>query len=428
MVWASCAASFKELEMRLAGPVLLALVVLSSGCKRQPSPRDGILPIHKAVSSGDLSRVRRLLATGAANPNALDRHGWMPLHRAVDQGHAAMVELLLKYGADPDADGPEGPPLHMAITEGHEAVIRKLIAAGADVNAGDPRSGSTALYHALLSTPRWWRDELIMELLAAGADPRLPTDDGDTVLPRAASGGLTKLASLFLAHGADVNAQTAKGLTPLHDAVWRNHLETATFLLDHGADINRADQVGDTPLHVAAVNGYTDLFALLRERNADLNARNDLGQTAPDCLRSPDEPNMVVLHADGQRPYEVIFTLPVAVGGFLAGHGVEFDRVWVPDRRDIESLDFKAVIEASDHIVTRSQFSVEHVLELLPHYHREYAGFIKSGRRYLVCNMDYDSVDKPPCDGFTWYFDGGCALVMIVVDLEEKAVIRIDGN
>ncbi len=414
--------------MRRAGLVWLALLVLFCGCKRQPSRSDGELPIHKAVSSGDLSRLRRLLAVGAASPNALDRHGWMPIHRAVDQGHAAMVELLLKYGADPDADGPYGPPLHMAITEGHGAVIRRLIDGGADVNVRDGRIGAcTALQYAMWGARRVWRDEVIEILLDAGADPRLSADGGGTVLHGAAAEGLTKWASLFLSHGADINAQTARGSTPLHSAVWANHTEMATFLLDHGADINSADQVGDTPLHIAAVNGYASLFALLRERKGDPNARNDLGQTPLDCMRRPDEPNMVVLHADGQSPYEVIFTLPATVGGFLAGHGIEFDHVWTPSRNDIEGLDLEAAVKASDPLATKSHSSMEYILEHFTQYHREYAGFLRQGRKYLICNMYFASLDTPPRDGLTaGIMDAWCDLVTTVVDLENSRVVSID--
>ncbi len=413
--------------MRCAGPVLLVSLILLCGCKRQPVRSDGEPPIHKAVDSGDLSQVRRLLATGATNPNTLDRYGWMPLHKAVDQGNAAMVELLLKCGADPDADGPSGPPLHMAITQGHGAVLRKLIDGGADVNVRDRRTGGcTALDCALWGAPQGWRDEVIGILLAVGADPSLSADDGRTVLHGAAFKGLTKSAGLFLAHGADINAQTAKGFTPLCDAVLGNHLETATLLLDHGADINCADPVGDTPLHIAAVNGYADLVALLREWGADPNARNDLGQTPLDCMRSPDEPNMVILHADGRRPYEVILTLPATVGWFLAGHGIEFDHVWTPSRNDIEGLDLEAAVRACNPVATKPHFSMEYILEHFAQYHREYGGFLRHGRRYLVCNMNYAYLDKPPRDQFTGpIMDVQCDLVTIVVDLENSSVVSI---
>ncbi|MDI6449621.1 ankyrin repeat domain-containing protein [Anaerobaca lacustris] len=404
----------------------MVLLVTLCGCKRQRVDVDAAL--HEAVGSGSLSQVRALLARGA-DPDVRNRHGWTPLQRAAEQGHAAMVELLMKYGADPDVDGPWGPALHIAIVRGHAAVVRKLIDGGAHVNVRDKRIESrTALDRALSGAPRVWRDEVIDILLAAGADPRLSADSGRTVLHGAASEGLTKLASLLLAHGADVNAQTAGGSTPLHSAVWENHLETATLLLDHGADINRADQVGDTPLHVAAVNGYAALFDLLRDRQANLHARDDLGQTPLDCLRSPDEPNMVILHADGQRPYEVILTLPTTVRSFLIGYGVEFDRVWTPDGNDIAALDLEAAIKAADHIATRSWFSINYVLEHLSRYHREYGGFLAAGRRYLLCNMNYTHVDKTPTDKFTWGMDGACALVRIVVDLENNVVVRIDCN
>jgi ankyrin repeat protein len=419
--------------MKLAGWILLAIVVLPCGCKRQPSRPDGVLPIHQAVGSGDLSRVRQLLATGGANPNALDRYGWTPLHRAVDQGNAAMVELLLKCGADPDAQGgPEGPPLHSAIIWGHRAVIHKLIAAGADVNLRNttPETfyrGMTPLQCVLEYAPSIWKDEMVRMLLAEGANPDIPTDTGDTPLHRTARDGLLEVTKTFIMHGVNVDAQDAKGSTPLHYAAWGNRVEMVTFLLDHGADIDRADQVGDTPSHIAAVNGYATLFDVLRDREANLQARNDLGQTPLDCIRSPDEPNMVVLHADGQSPYEVIFTLPATVGGFLGGHGIEFDRVWTPDRSDIEDLDLEAAIRASDPAAATPHSSTEYILKNLSRYHCEYGGFLRQGRRYLVCNMHYASVDKLPYDEFTTtIMDARCDLVRVVVDLEDGRAVWID--
>ncbi len=417
--------------MRRAGLVWLALLVLFCGCKRQPP---GDTPaIHKAVSSGSLSQVRSLLAHGA-NPNARNRHGWTPLHVAARQGHATMLELLLKHGADPDAQGgPEGPALHSAILYGHLAAVRKLIAGGADVNLRDAspnafHPGMTPLHCVLLYASSTWRDEMVRRLLSAGADPRQPTDVGDTVLHRAAIEGLMELSDLFISHGADVNARNARGSTPVHEAVWWSRVEMASFLLDHGADVNIADNVGDTPLHVAACNGYEDCFALLRERKADLEARNDLGLTPAECMRPADEPNMIVLHADGHSPYEVIITRPATVRGFLIGYGIEFDRVWTPDGNAIASLDLEAAINAAVHIETRSWFAIDYILEHLPDYHREYGGFLKGGRRHLLCNMDYTFVEKPPRDEFAWGMDGGCGLTLIVADLEDKIVIRIDCN
>ncbi|NLZ05048.1 MAG: hypothetical protein GXY19_07735 [Phycisphaerae bacterium] len=411
--------------MRRAGLVWLALPVLFCGCKRQPP---GDTPaIHKAVSSGSLSQVRSLLAHGA-NPNARNRHGWTPPHVAARQGHATMLELLLKHGADPDAQGgPEGPALHSAILYGHLAAVRKLIAGGADVNLRDAspnafHPGMTPLHCVLLYASSTWRDEMVRRLLSAGADPRQPTDVGDTVLHRAAIEGLIELSDLFISHGADVNARNARGSTPVHEAVWWSRVEMASFLLDHGADVNIADNVGDTPLHVAACNGYEDCFALLRERKADLEARNDLGLTPAECMRPADEPNMIVLHADGHRPYEVIITRPVTVRGFLISHGIEFDRVWTPDSNDIASLDLEAAIKAGDPIATRDGFYVVAVLEYLPHYAREYGGFLRGGRKYLLCNAQCADEYTTPRDGFTTGMDGGCCEARIVVDLEGKVV------
>ncbi len=417
--------------MRTAGYAWLVFLALLCGCERQPVDVDAAL--HRAAGSGRLSEVRALLARGA-DVNARDYRGWTPLHLAARQGHAGMVELLLKHGADPDVQGgAEGPALHSAIFFGHPATVRKLIEGGANVNLWDtdPRSfnrGKAPLHCVFWMMGSAYRGAMADMLLAAGADPDVPTDAGDTALHQAAARGLTEVVKTLLAYGASVNARNAKGSTCLHEAVWVGCIETVTVLLGHGADINSADQVGDTPLHVAACNGYVELCDLLRQKGADLEAKNDLGQTPLDCLRSPDEPNMVILHADGQRPYEVILTLPTTVRSFLIDHGIEFDRVWTPEGNDIAALDLEAAIKAADHIATRSWFSINYVLEHLSRYHREYGGFLAAGRRYLLCNMNYTHVDETPTDKFTWGMDGACALVRIVVDLENNVVVRIDCN
>ena len=213
-------------------------------------------------------------------------------------------------------------------------------------------------------------------------------------------------------------------------ATWGNHIEVVQFLLVRGVDVNCADQFGDTPLHVAAVNGYVDLFALLRKHGADLQARNDLGQTPQDCRRSPGTPDVVVLHADGQSPYAVIMTHPATVRAFLFGQRIEFDRMWIPDRHDVEKLDLKAALDNSSDVEFKGERYLEAVRGYLPQYNREYAGFVKAGRKYLICNAGVLTSQRLPRDefGFTGVVDGGCSFSRIVVDLAENVVIQINCN
>jgi len=114
--------------MKTTGLVHLACVlvlILGGGCPRRP--RESTRSLHEAAQSGDLKRVRSLLARGA-NPNKRDGYGRTPLHVATITGHAGMVRLLINNGADVDADdGDRGTPLHYAAQEGHAAVARRLI-------------------------------------------------------------------------------------------------------------------------------------------------------------------------------------------------------------------------------------------------------------------------------------------------------------
>jgi len=380
------------------------------------------------VRRGAVSQVASLIAQGA-DVNARDSRGWTLLHRAIDRGHALMVEELLAQGADPDTDADCGTPLHLAVARGHTAVVRKLIAGGADVNlrSGSKwfRPGSTPLHVALVRMPPASRKETVEMLLPAGADPNLETEYGNTALHLAISDGATKLAERFITLGVPVNVRNGRGETRLHFAAWGNHVEAATLLLDRGADVDSTDELGDTALHVACMNGYAELIELLKKRNADLRVQNDLGQTALDCTQPPGATPIVTLQADQGRPYGVIVTHPATVRAFL-GEGIEFDRVWIPERSDIAALDLEGAFANTPGAVRKALHYFDSVRQCLPLCNREYAGFLRAGRKYLICNTTDADVIEPPQDGFTFVMDGDCHFARIVVDLTDNVVVRID--
>ena len=145
-------------------------------------------PLFFAVWSGDVSRVKRLLAEGC-NPDdsGLSEpfdHGQTPLMEAVSQpevwfgdDEAEIVQALLKAGADANrVDSEGGTALHYAVGAGPRAV-RLLLNAGADPNART-NGGRSPLFQAI-------EDGLPAEveaLLGGGADPDLPDESG--VSPR----------------------------------------------------------------------------------------------------------------------------------------------------------------------------------------------------------------------------------------------------
>jgi ankyrin repeat protein len=90
--------------------------------------------LHYAVSQGDISAVRTLLAEGR-DPNAFDDISFTPLHYAAKNSHLEIIQLLLLAGADVNAhDEPRIGDSALGSVAGNcpLAVAEALIAAGAD--------------------------------------------------------------------------------------------------------------------------------------------------------------------------------------------------------------------------------------------------------------------------------------------------------
>lgn len=90
-------------------------------------------------------------------------------------------------------------------------------------------------------------------LLAEGASPSSPDDNGWTPLHFAAQGMRADLARLLLEAGAEVDATDSHGNTPLAKAVFNSKGQGDLILLlrAHGADPTRANRHGVSPLSLA---------------------------------------------------------------------------------------------------------------------------------------------------------------------------------
>ena len=106
--------------------------------------------IIKSAKSGQVSRIKELLATDKSLINARDKAGSTPLHCAVWKGHEQAVAALLEAGADVNAHNENDhwgtTALHAAAHANQAAIAQRLIDRGADVNASD-REGRTPLFH-----------------------------------------------------------------------------------------------------------------------------------------------------------------------------------------------------------------------------------------------------------------------------------------
>jgi ankyrin repeat protein len=268
-----------------------AQALIDAGADVQARSKGGFTPIMFAARVGDVPSAAALVAAGAkvneAGPAAMT-----PLLLASASGHQAVGIFLLEKGADANAKDANGATaLHYSVLTGITALnqirianyvahlfrpsltelVKALLAHGADPNArltktptlaGDTEPAGIGATPFLLAaaTP----DPVVMRLLlAAGADPLLPTMTKLTPVMVAAGVGrgqdftddekrrAMEAVLLAVELGGDVTAANADGLTALHGASANGADAIVQFLVDKGAKLDVRDKYQQTPLSIA---------------------------------------------------------------------------------------------------------------------------------------------------------------------------------
>jgi uncharacterized protein len=174
--------------------------------------------LYEGIESGNVDRVAELLAAGA-DPNMTRPRYYTPLQDAVCE---------LEAGSENEPGGPL------------DAIVL-LLRYGADVNRWDEDHETTPL---LLAVQRN-HIEAVRILLAAGADPNVRSNVGDSPLRWCAEKGYLEMARLLLLCGATKTIHeggTPAGMNALGLAATRLQVDMVRLLLAFGAD----PRIGDT--------------------------------------------------------------------------------------------------------------------------------------------------------------------------------------
>jgi|GEM_PF-3466116 len=168
---------------------------------------------------------------------------------------------LIAFGQDPQSEAA----LRKAAQDGDLKTVNVLAAKGVNVNAKD-ETGKTAL---LWVAPARDNPEMVMALLALGADARASDNDGNTALMIAASQDNPGIVGALLAAGVEIDATNNNGRTALMATAFRANIEMVKLLLAKGSDLKLKDKEGKTAYDVARDGAKTYRDATNRKRFAE---------------------------------------------------------------------------------------------------------------------------------------------------------------
>jgi len=261
-----------------------------------------LTPLMLAAREGDLESGRLLVAAGA-DVNAIAGDGKDALGLAIFNGNYDFASFLIDSKSKVNqADTQRFTPLFWAVdrrnmetapnfpwmvTADPLPLIKKLLDAGADPNAlvnntprARMRAGSPRIVFATpLMRAAFAGDlELVNLLLSYGADPKIISSDGETMVSAAAGLG-------FIQGYSKGKSQDER-------------LEVVKVFVKLGADVNQADDYGITPLMVAGNMGDTKIIQYLVDVGADLGAY-DLGKKNDGAFGASVEPLLPIDYAIG---------------------------------------------------------------------------------------------------------------------------------
>ena len=270
----------------------------------------GTLLDHAVCRRGNHEIVKLLIQHGGTLSIASKADYSHTLFEAAGSGHEDAVRLLISAAVEIERREAGYPAaLHGAINKGQVTTAKLLIHSAMDLelkiaNHIDVYKEYTPLIEA---SGRNYQD-LIEDLIAAGAIVNYRTSKGLTAMGQAIIKGHCEIVRILVKNGARADEENNNyDITPVsqtfmveagihnsgqkinhdsgnefHLAVALDDVEVVKILAGYKANINLRTAGQDSPLHLAARNGSIDILKVLLANSAEIDAVNGSGRTAFD--------------------------------------------------------------------------------------------------------------------------------------------------
>lgn len=218
----------------------LSLALGGMGAQAQVAPSSAeaaaYTGLHAAAHKGDVAKIQRLAASGAAL-NATDAYGRTPLHVAAFARQREAIRALAKAGADLNRlENDRYDAVTIVSVADDEATLKVLLELGASAKQTTSRYDGTAL----IAAAHLGHDGVVRQLIAAGA----PLDHVNNLHWTAV------IEAIVLGDGGV------------------RHQATLKALIDAGANLQLTDRGGQTPLALAKARGFTAMVSMLERAGA----------------------------------------------------------------------------------------------------------------------------------------------------------------
>ncbi|XP_033641810.1 ankyrin-1-like [Asterias rubens] len=238
----------------------------------------GATCLHLAARSGNLDLVKFFVEDAGHSTIATAQNGALPSHDAAAAGHQKCLEYLLQWGCPENARDYNGATvLHLSARFGHLNHLQYLVEERALDLRDKDRRGVSVLHYAAA------KGDLSCLLYLINALPDMAnerTENGATPAYFAAqNGNLASLQHLVKKAGANVHLRANDGMQPVHAAAQTGQLHCVIWLIqEQGVLPMERDNDGATPLHFAASRGQSNVVRWLLGNGATCD-KDHLGGT-----------------------------------------------------------------------------------------------------------------------------------------------------